>query len=128
MSTGMPWSPIAGELLPRGAEAVGVRRKLATYVLNRGHQDGGPKARGFERLLGITIDDVDHLEAQIMRGILQTPTSAVRYNPPYGVNCVVEVPVRGIGSKCHHAANVRTVWEFADANAAPRLVSAYINV
>jgi len=44
-----------GELLPRGAEAVGVRHKLATYVLNRGHRDGGPKARGFERLLGIKV-------------------------------------------------------------------------
>ena len=128
MSTGMPWSPTAGELLPRGAEAVGVRHKLATYVLNSAHRDGGPKALGFERLLGITIDDIDHLEAQIMRGILQTPTSAVRHNPPYGINCVVEVPVRGIGSRCHRTANVRTVWEFAEADAAPRLVSAYIKV
>jgi hypothetical protein len=31
-------------------------------------------------------------------------------------------------SKCHRTANVRTVWEFADANAAPRLVPACIKV
>jgi hypothetical protein len=48
-----------GELLPRGAEAVGVRHKLATYSLNSAHEDGGPKARGFKRILGIAIDDID---------------------------------------------------------------------
>ncbi len=51
----MGWPPKAGEALPQVAEALGVREKLSDYSLNVTHEDGGPKARGFERILGITI-------------------------------------------------------------------------
>jgi hypothetical protein len=37
-------SPAVGELLPRGVEAIGVRRKLETYSLDVAHKYGGPKA------------------------------------------------------------------------------------
>jgi hypothetical protein len=33
-------------VLPRAAEALGVREKLADYSLEVTHEDGGPKARG----------------------------------------------------------------------------------
>jgi hypothetical protein len=128
MSSAAPWPPKVRELLPRGSHAVGVRHKLATYVLNSSHLSGAHKARGFERLLGITANDIDYLEDEITAGILHEPISSVRHNPPYGVNCVVEIPVRGRGSKHHRTANVRTVWEFTGVDSAPRLVSAYIKV
>jgi hypothetical protein len=91
--------PTKGELLPRAAEAVGVRIKLAEYSLDLTHNDGGAKARGFERILGITIEAIDHLEAQIMARVLDTPINDIRKNPPYGANYVIEMPISGIGAK-----------------------------
>jgi hypothetical protein len=117
-------TPAVGELLPRGAEAFGVRRKLATYSLDLGHQYGGPKALGFKLILGITIDSIDYLQAQILARVLDTPVSQVRDNPPYGVNYVVNMPIRGIGAKADRVINVRTVWEYDQPGAPPRLVTA----
>jgi hypothetical protein len=116
--------PTKGELLPRAADAVGVRVKLAEYSLNLTHNDGGAKARGFERILGITIEAIDHLEAQIIARALDTPVNDIRKNPPYGVNYVIEMPISGIGAKADRVANVRTVWTFDHPDAPPRLVTA----
>jgi hypothetical protein len=114
-----------GELLPRGAEAFGVRNKLETYSLDLTHEDGGPKAHGFKRILGITIEDVDYLEGAIQTGILLVPVSKVRENPPWGAKCVVDLSMRGRGEQGRRVANVRTVWEIAGSGAPPRLVNAY---
>jgi hypothetical protein len=121
-----PWPPRAGELLPRAAKASGVRHKLATYSLDTGHVVGGPKARGFARILGITVDDVDYLSGVIRMGVLTVPVSAVRDNAPYGVKCVVDLSVRGLGIKHERTIDVRTVWALEDSAAAPRLISAYL--
>jgi hypothetical protein len=72
-----------------------VREKLVGYSLNMSHEYGGPKARGFELILGITIRDIDYLEAVILDGILVTGVRSVRPNPPFGFNCVVELPCGG---------------------------------
>ena len=125
MSSEAPWPPDVGEVLPRAAEAFGVRYKLATYSLDVTNEVGGPKARGFEAMLGITIDAIDYLEAQIMSRILDTPLSDVRNNPPYGINCVVDMPIRGIGAHGQRIVNVRTAWLISTAGDPPRLVSAY---
>jgi uncharacterized protein len=119
-----PTAPAVGELLPRGAEALGVRYKLETYSLDVTHNVGGPKARGFEMILGITIDAIEYLETQILARILDTPVREVRDNPPHGVKGVVDIQVRGIGAKADRAANVRTVWAFDQPDAPPRLVTA----
>jgi hypothetical protein len=121
----MSWPPKIGELLPRGAEAIGVREKLVDYSLNPEQEDGASKARGFALILGITVEHVDHLEAEIRSGILTTPVGSTRDNPPYGLNCVVDVPVRGVGDKRERTVTVRTAWLISDEGAAPRLVSAY---
>jgi hypothetical protein len=39
---------------PRAEDAFGIQEKLAGYSLNPHHEDGGPKARSFGRILGIT--------------------------------------------------------------------------
>jgi len=126
MSPDTPPPPAAGELLPRGAEAFGVRVKLAMYSLDIAHKDGGPKARGFARILGITIDDIDYLEGAIYTGILVVPVSSVRDNPPWGVNCTVIVPVRGLGEKHARVVNMRTAWLLTSGADPPRLVNAYL--
>ena len=117
--------PIVGELLPGGDRAAGVRRKLLGYALDAAHEDGGPKARGFERILGIKIEDIDYLEGAIQTGILVVPISSARHNPPWGVNCVVMVPVRGLGGKSGRVVNVRTAWALKSPSVSPRLASAF---
>jgi hypothetical protein len=120
------WPPQIGAPLPRAAEAVGAHRKLTTYSLDTAHKRGGSKARGFELILGITIENVGYLEGAIQTGILMTPISGVRIRPPYGIHCEVKIPVRGLGAKTERVTEVTTVWELANAGAAPRLVNAYI--
>jgi hypothetical protein len=121
----MTWPPKAGEPLPRAEDAFGVRRKLVGYSLDVTNLIGGPKARGFALILGITIVNVDYLEEVIRAGVSTQPISEVRDNSPYGINCVVEVPVRGIGTKNARIINVRTVWALEARKARPRLVSAF---
>jgi hypothetical protein len=125
MSPDTPPPSDVGEVLPRAAEAFGVRYKLATYSLDFTSKVGGPKARGFEQILGITIDAIDYLEAQILARILDTPVTEVQDNPPHGVNYVVNIQVRGIGAKADRVVTVRTVWIIASPGDAPRLVTAY---
>ncbi len=118
-------SPTVGELLPRAAEAFGVRVKLATYSLDVTHKKGGPKARGFERVLGITLEDIDYLEGALYTGVTLVPISEVRDNAPYGIKCVVIIPVRGRGEKSERLIDVITSWEIRSTGAAPRLVTAF---
>jgi hypothetical protein len=120
-----PPGPAVGQLLPRAAQAIGVRYKLETYSLDPTHKDGGPKARGFELILGITIETIDYLQAQILARILDTPIREVRDNPPHGVKCTVDMPISGTGAKTDRIINVRTVWAFDRPDAPPRLASAY---
>ncbi len=102
-----------------------MRYKLATYSLNVAHERGGPKARGFMLILGITIEAIDYLEAQIVARVLDTPICEVRDNGLYGVKCTVDMPIGGIGAKADRIVNVRTVWAFDRPGAPPRLVNAY---
>jgi len=103
-----------------------VRRKLLDYSLEVGHETGGPKALGFERILGITSDDVDYIEQAIRVGILKAPIHSIRHNPPFGINCVVQFPIQGLGDKRLRAANLRTTWILVDASACPRLLTAFL--
>jgi hypothetical protein len=102
-----------------------LRRKLSDYSLNLRHRDGGPKARGFQAILGITLDDLGYLAQSIEIGILTAQIESVRANPPHGCNCIVVVPVRGLHDKSGRIVNVRTAWEIAELGAPPRLVSAF---
>ena len=122
----MAWPPEAGQPLQRAAEAVGVRERLADCSLNPESEFGAPKAHGFALILGIRLEHLDHLEAEIRSGILTTLVASVRENAIHRVNCVVDLPVRGLRDKQDRAVNTRTVWELADKDAAPRLVSAFV--
>jgi filamentous hemagglutinin len=121
----MWWSPRLGEPLPRGAEAVGVHHKLETYSLVPDHPKGGHKAYVFERALGITPEAVDHLAAEIMRGLATQPVTRV-WMTPHGLNCQILVPARGVGIHHERVVTVTTGWELRYVGDRPRLVSAYI--
>jgi hypothetical protein len=122
----MAWPPTIGEPLPRAAEASGVRRKLSAYSLDATHERGGPKARGFELILGITIRDVGYLEGAIQTGVQLVAVGEVRDRLPYGFVCGVRIPVRGLGAKSGHTVMVTTAWMLDEPGAAPRLVNALI--
>ena len=106
----------------------GRRRAAQAQHLLAGHGSpvGGPKARGFETILGITIRDIGYLEGAIQTGVLVVAVSGARDGAVGGINCVVDVPVRGRGEKSGRTIEVRTAWELTDAVAAPRLVTAYV--
>jgi hypothetical protein len=124
----MGWPPRVGELLPRAEEAYGIREKLAKYSLDPAHERGGPKAHGFAVILGITIESVDYVEAQIRLEIQRHPIQAVADNRPYGWSCLVEFPIQGVGSYSERVANLRTVWELTGPLLPPRLISAFPKV
>lgn len=100
----MGWPPQVGDLLPRAKEATGVRHKLATYSLDTTHESGGPKARGFERILGITQESITYLEREILIGVRTHPIRSTREIWPFGVACVVEWPIRGVGHQRRRSA------------------------
>jgi hypothetical protein len=122
----MGWPPQVGELLPRSEEAIGVRDKLATYSLNMDNSTGRAKARGFALILGITIDSIDYLEAEIRAGIQRVPIASVREGSCFGVRCAVDFPLRGVGSLRSRRVRLRTAWVITGANACPRMTSAYL--
>ncbi len=101
--------------------------KLRAYSLNPEHHVGSHKARVFRSMLGITLEEADHLAEQILDGIQRTPVSAVRDNPPHGVLCEVLIQVQGVQGHHDRTRIVTTSWEYRSPQDAPRLVSAYID-
>ena len=102
-----------------------MRRKLATYSLAMGHRYGGPKAVLFELLLGIRLEHLDHLRAEILREVRPQPVTGV-WETPYGRRCQVLVPARGVGIHQVHVMVVTTGWELRYVGDRPRMVTAYI--
>jgi hypothetical protein len=125
MSRDPPWPPQVGQLLPCAAQAFGVHVKLATYSLDPTNKVAVSKVRGFEKILGITLEDIDYLEGAIYTGVTLVPVSEVRDNAPWGIKGVVLIPVRGRGEKSGRLVNVITSWESRTPGAAPRLVTAF---
>lgn len=105
---------------------MGVRVKLLTYSLDLSHDVGGPKARGFAHLLGITLESIDYLEGELHRAAQEVPISSVRENYHGGLNCVIEFPLRGRGRWADRVVNTRSVWELAAPGLPPRLVTAFL--
>jgi hypothetical protein len=73
-----------GELTARAPEGFGVRVKLATYSLDYTSEAGAPKARGFEKILGITLEHIDYLEGAIYTGIQLVPRQRSPRQPAVG--------------------------------------------
>ncbi len=102
-----------------------MHHKLETYSLVRGHDEGDHKALVFERALGISHREVDHLAAEVMRGLATQPVTRVE-TTPHGFRCGVLIPVRGVGIHHGRVLPVTTGWHLRYVGDRPRLVSAYI--
>lgn len=103
-----------------------MRDKLVRYSLDPTHVVGGPKARAFERILGITLTDLDYLEAAIREAILTARVSEIRGQTQYGLQCGVRIGIRGLGAKRGRTVTAITAWEFAHPDAPPRMTNAYL--
>lgn len=123
----MSWPPTLGDRLPRATEAYGIEAKLQAYCLNLDHEVGGPKAQGFQRILGIDQHDVAYLANALRHGVLHAPVTDVRDNSPFGVLCEVRISVAGRRKHQARVAAVTNSWEIREPDALPRLVTAYIN-
>jgi len=121
------WPPAVGEQLPRADGASGIHEKLSAYCLNIEHKLGGAKARGFQRILGIGIADVEYLAHALRNGVLEARISDVRDNAPHGVLCEVRVLVAGLREHRDRVAGVVTTWELRHPRDCPRLVTAYVD-
>jgi hypothetical protein len=122
----MSWPPRKGELLPRFDEPEGIEQKLRTYSLVRDHEIGGPKAKGFWRMLRIDLSSIDYLEEQIRIGIARTPISQVEVVPSGAIGCAVQFQISGPGRYSHRTASLRTGWVFDSSTSAPRMTTAFL--
>jgi hypothetical protein len=121
------WPPLVGDPLPRAAEAYGITEKLVTYSLNIDHRSGGPKAKGFAQILGITIADVDYLADTLRREVLDAVITDVRDNAPFGFVCGVRLPVTGLRERNDRVIVIKSAWHLEHADDRPRLVTTYIS-
>jgi hypothetical protein len=120
----MPWAPRKGELLPRYDEPVGIEEKLRNYSLVLDHEFGGPKAKGFLKMLGIDLDAVEYLEREIRDGTAATPISEVRADGPVAFGCAVDFQIAEIGRYSGRMAWVRTAWRLDGPDSRPLFTTA----
>jgi hypothetical protein len=104
---------------------VGIEEKLRRYSLVLEHKVGGPKAKGFLEMLGISLASIDYLAQEIRVGIAHTPISGVRLDGPEEASCLVQFLIAGPGRYSHRTASIRTAWKVEGPSARPRMVTAY---
>jgi hypothetical protein len=122
----MPWPPQAGELLQRRTEPLGIDYKLRTYSLVHAHEVGGPKANGFLIMLGIDLESIDYLAAEIEAGIAHTTISKVQLKKADTYGCTVKFRIAGVGRYSHRWAWLTTGWRLNGPESRPRLTTAYL--
>jgi hypothetical protein len=106
--------PEIGRPLPRAADAFVDDEKWLGYVLSeRGHRGHWSRAFG-------TIDP-DALWAMIAQAVLDADVTEMRTVESGGISCRVPITIT-INDRTRA---VRTVWHYAHADAAPRLVTAF---
>jgi len=84
------------------------------------------RGHGFDTEPGRRRPPFPPCASAVENGVLTCGVSAIRANPPYGYLCEVKVPVRGLRRHSERRVDVITSWELLAADAAPRLVTAYI--
>lgn len=87
-------------------EATIQAKKLTHYLLNPTHEDGGSKAKFFERQLAITNRDWKYLESQFIDGLRNVSYEDVRLDG-YGVRFTAKLPVIGRNGA---TATIETGW------------------
>src|SRR5262245_7153846 len=107
--------------LPNGDQAIIDERKLTEYCLSPDHDEGKHKARLFQELLGITLNETAEL-TQALQKAARTGEAFPGKLDHYGQRYVVDFEMNGPRGK----AMVRSAWIIGAGESIPRLVSCYI--
>ncbi len=110
--------------LPNGDNAVVNPAKLTAYCLNPNHLHGGPKARVFRALLGLTAEHAGLLRDALLDAA-RTEEATERLEDAYGKRYEVRFVLRGPNG---NTAEVTSAWIVDAGENFPRLTSAYIKI
>lgn len=108
--------------LPNADRAVVDIRKVTEYCLNEGHADGGDKAEGFRRVLGITIADAGEFRLLLL-STAQSPDAEPWKVDRFGESFTVDAMISWRG----RSAVVTTGWIVRFGEDFPRLTTAYVS-
>ncbi|MGE0742561.1 MAG: DUF6883 domain-containing protein [Hyphomonadaceae bacterium] len=103
--------------MPHAHLAFVERPKLVSYLLNRGHEEGGPKAN-FLEAIGFDLTLPEALEAALLAHA--AAHDATEIATPFGVKYHVDGVLI---SPAGRSAYVRTVWQIDAGSVAPRFVT-----
>ncbi len=107
--------------LPNG-ERADLGTKIEDYVLNPSHWEGRHKARVFESVLGITLNNRNMLREAILAAAANSDEAEAVGDNGHGMVYVLRFPM----VKAQRTAMILTVWIILRAEDFPRLVTCYI--
>ncbi|HYV38176.1 MAG TPA: hypothetical protein VE988_20995 [Gemmataceae bacterium] len=107
--------------LPNGDQATIDPRKVTDYCLDPDHDDGKHKARLFQELLGITLENFQLL-LDALKDAAANHDAAVGKLDKYGQRYVIDFELAGPAG----SAGLRSAWIIHTGEAVPRLVTCYI--
>lgn len=108
-------------LLPNAELAVIDLAKLTDYCLNPFHRYGKHKARVFWAALGLTVDEAEWLQGEILQAICTTDM-VVSSASVFGTKFTVDFVVR----RANRSAMIRTGWIIEHGTDFPRLTTCYV--
>lgn len=100
------------------------RDKTVRYMLDPRHQDGGPKARRWEEVLGYRREHFERLREDLRAAAASGKVQACRPARPSGLTWTVDMTLTGPNGD---TATVRSLWHTLAPGAAPRLTSAWVD-
>jgi hypothetical protein len=107
--------------LPNGDQATLDSRKVIDYCLNPDHEEGQHKARVFQSILGLTLNNADLL-LEALRNAAATGEATLGRKDRYGQRYVIDSPFTGPSG----AAMIRSAWIIGSNETMPRMVTCYI--
>ncbi|MBW4679385.1 MAG: hypothetical protein KME19_04625 [Microcoleus vaginatus WJT46-NPBG5] len=107
--------------LPNPEQAIIDEDKLSGYCLNLRHSEGQHKARVFQSVLGIGIEEADELRAALLQAI-QTTDAVLAQPSPYGHKYKVDF----LMARQDKSAIVRSIWIVRNNEDFPRLITCFV--
>jgi len=107
--------------LPNGENAIIDPRKLTDYSLSQDHDDGKHKARVFQEVLGVTVDNAQLL-LDALKEAAHQGEAVVGKQDKYGQRYVLDFEFAGATG----TAMVRSAWIMRTGEDVPRLVTCYV--
>jgi hypothetical protein len=107
--------------LPNAKNAIVELAKLRDYCLNTDHPRGRHKARVFREALGLSVDDAEWLQRELLEGIQNQPAEKFEVND-YGGLWRVDLPL----TRHDRSVVLRTGWIIKTGEQFPRLITCWV--